>query len=254
MRFLSLFAGIGGFDLGLERAGMECAGQVELDEYCIKVLEKHWPNVKRMTDVTEVMGNEFGPVDLICGGYPCQPESSARQHKNQVTGFDDARWLWPEVNRILDKARPDWFVGENVFNHINMGLDKVLSDLEGLSYTARAFVIPAAAIGANHRRERVWILANANSKRWQGLEDGVANRCSGLPIPGLEQGRLYKQDNLPLPMDGGYCNPSSGVQRNDNGLSEGMDRLKCLGNAVVPQIPEIIGRAILAAEGKTLTD
>ena len=248
LKVLDLFSGIGGFSLGLERTGgFETVAFCEIDKFCQKVLKKHWPDVPIYNDV-RILEHD-GPVDIITGGYPCQPESNARQHQEQTVGIDDTRWLWPEVDRLLDVFRPDWFVGENVYNHINMGLDIVLAALEGKNYTTRAFIIPAASVGATHRRDRVWICANSNSKRRDGLDKSIKNRCSRFSVPRMEQRRVYRPDNISVPLAQRYNNPRSGIFRNDDGLSEGMDRLKGLGNAVVPQIPEMIGNAILLAEG-----
>jgi len=156
MRFLSLFAGIGGFDLGLERAGMECAGQVEIDKFCLRVLKHHWPDVKRVEDIRNVTGLEFGTVGLVCGGFPCQPFSCAGKRKGKA----DDRYLWPEMLRVIQVYRPAWVLGENVAGIIGVELDKVLSDLEGIGYkTAPPFIIPACAVDAPHRRDRVWIVA-----------------------------------------------------------------------------------------------
>ena len=143
----------------------------EIEPFPRKVLAKHWPNVPCFEDVRKLMRQDIdGPIDLICGGYPCQPFSTAGQR----LGKEDDRHLWPEVNRLLDEFRPTWFIGENVAGHISMGLDDVLSDLENKGYTARTFVIPACAVDAKHRRDRVWIVANSGIGRcgepgeWKG--------------------------------------------------------------------------------------
>ena len=154
MRFGSLFAGIGGFDLGLERAGMTPAWQVEIDDYCNRVLEKHWPDVRRYRDVKEVGKHNLEPVDLICGGFPCQPYSVAGKRK----GAEDDRNLWPDYLRIVRELRPTWVVGENVPGIIPMYFDTVLSDLEGEEYTCWTFNIPACAVDAPHRRERIFVV------------------------------------------------------------------------------------------------
>ena len=125
VRVGSLFAGIGGFDLGLERAGFEIAWQVEIDGYCQRVLAKHWPNVQRYGDIKTIDWGTIEPVDLVCGGFPCQPFSLAGQRR----GTADDRYLWPEVVRCLGTLRPTWFLGENVPGIIRMELDTVLSDL-----------------------------------------------------------------------------------------------------------------------------
>ena len=235
---------MGGFALGLERAGgFETVAFCEIEEFPQKVLKKHWPNVPIFNDVRTLEYD--GSVDIITAGYPCQPDSNARVHKNQITGTDDSRWLWPEVDRLLAKYRPAWFIGENVFNHINMGLDKVLYDLESQGYATRAFIISAACVGANHKRQRIWILAYANGIGRHSLEDGWKEGCPGINFQNMEQRCVYRPDSLSVHMGTRYSKPRSGLCRNDDGVSEGMDRLKGLGNAVLPQIPEIIGRAII---------
>ena len=162
LRYLSLFSGVGGFDLGFDRAGMVCVGQVEIDDYCRRVLAKHWPDVKRMGDIREVRGDEFGTIDVICGGFPCQPHSLAGKRK----GAADDRNLWPEYRRLVAAIRPSWVVGENVPGIQTTILDDVLSDLEHLEYTAAAISVPACALDAPHRRERVFIVAyTERSKR-----------------------------------------------------------------------------------------
>jgi len=157
MQVLSLCSGIGGMDLGLERAGMEIVGQVEIDPFCLKILAKHWPDVKRMENVFDVKGDEFGEIDLICAGFPCQPYSCAGKRR----GAEDDRAIWPEIFKIVKATKPDWCIFENVPGIINMALDQVLSDLEDQGYTCQAFIIPACGVDAPHRRDRVWIVANS---------------------------------------------------------------------------------------------
>src|SRR5579859_1291227 len=165
LRFLSLCSGIGGIDLAAEWAGMEIVGQVEIDPYCRKVLAKHWPDVKRVGDVRKVWGYDFGSVDVIGAGFPCQPASVAGQRR----GAADTRWLWPEVLRVIQVYEPAWVVLENVPGLISLGLDDVLNDLDAAGYEAWPLVFPAAAIGAPHLRERIFVVAHANqhSGRWQ---------------------------------------------------------------------------------------
>ena len=155
MKFVSLFAGIGGIDLGLERAGMTCVGQVEWEAYPQAVLEKHWPDVPRIGDVRDFDGTEFGEFDLLAGGYPCQPFSVAGSRK----GKDDIRHLWPEVHRIIRRVRPRYVLLENVTGHLSLGFGDVLGDLAACGYDAEWDCIPAAAVGAPHRRDRVFIVA-----------------------------------------------------------------------------------------------
>ena len=142
---LDLFSGIGGFSLGLERAGMRTVAFCENDLFCQKVLAKHWP--------------DRGTVELICGGFPCQPFSVAGDKR----GAEDDRALWPEMLRVIREVGPAWVIGENVAGIINMELDNVLSDLEDSGYSCQTFVIPACAVDARHKRDRVWIMAYANS-------------------------------------------------------------------------------------------
>jgi DNA (cytosine-5)-methyltransferase 1 len=177
VRFLSLFSGIGGFDLGLERAGMTCVGQVEWEPYCQAVLKHHWPHVKQMGDIRDVKEDSFGPVDLICGGFPCQPFSVAGKQR----GKDDNRYLWPEMFRVIRTYRPTWVLGENVPGIVKMALDQVLADLEGEGYAVQAFLIPACGVDAPHRRERVWIVAwNAQSHTGDTLSR-IWKRASAIP-------------------------------------------------------------------------
>jgi DNA (cytosine-5)-methyltransferase 1 len=166
VRVLDLFSGIGGFSLGLERAGMKTVAFCEIEPFCRAVLKKHWPDVPQFEDVRKLRGEDVGPVDLVCGGYPCQPFSTAGKRG----GAEDDRHLWPEMRRIISECRPDWVLAENVAGHITLGLDEVLSDLDALGYASRAFVIPACAVDAPHRRDRVWIVANANSQGLEGRE------------------------------------------------------------------------------------
>ena len=162
MKVLDLFSGIGGFSVGLEKAGFETVAFCEIEEYPRGVLAKHWPDTPIYGDVRKLTGKQLradGIVpDVIVGGYPCQPFSLAGVRR----GEEDDRHLWPEVRRLVNEIRPAWCIFENVAGHISMGLDEVLSDLEAEDYAARPFVIPACGVDAPHRRDRVWIVAHAN--------------------------------------------------------------------------------------------
>ena len=159
IKVLDLFSGIGGFSLGLERAGMETVAFCEIDPFCQKVLNKHWPDIPIYEDVRTIKDEYDGEaIELISGGYPCQPFSVAGMQK----GKDDDRHLWPAMFDCVKHFRPRWVIGENVAGHINLGLDCVLSDLESEGYETRTFVIPACSVNAPHRRDRVWIIAYAS--------------------------------------------------------------------------------------------
>lgn len=157
---LSLFSGIGGLDLAAEWAGIETIGQCEWADYPTKVLEKHWPDIPRWKDIRTLTGESFyertglRTVDVISGGFPCQPFSVAGKQR----GKEDDRYLWPEMVRVIKELRPTWIVGENVAGIIRMALPDILSELEACGYRTRAFLVPACAVGARHRRYRVAIV------------------------------------------------------------------------------------------------
>ena len=170
LRHLDLFSGIGGFSLGLEATGgFETVAFCDIEEFPRKVLQKHWPGVKQYEDIKELNYEKLKsdgllPIDIITGGYPCQPFSIAGRKK----GEKDPRHLWPEYFRLIKELRPTWVIGENVSGHIKLGLDTVLENLESEGYSVRTFSISASSIGANHQRERIWIVANTNSSRNKG--------------------------------------------------------------------------------------
>ena len=170
-----LFAGIGGFSLGLQRAGFEIAWQVEIDEWCRKVLAKHFPHAKRLGDIRNAGKHNLSPVDLVCGGFPCQPFSTSGKRE----GAEDDRYLWPEMLRVISELKPSWVVAENVHG-LTTGkmapvFEQVLSDLENEGYEVQSFIIPACGVDAPHRRYRVWIVAYSPSKRrrFEGSAKGI---------------------------------------------------------------------------------
>lgn len=225
LKVLDLFSGIGGFSLGLERtSGFETVAFCEIDPYCRKVLAKHWPGVPIHEDVRELTSDDVGPIDVICGGFPCQDISLA----GKGAGLEGARsGLWSEIARLAGELRPRYVLVENVTALLNRGMDKVLGDLAALGYDAEWNCIRAADVGLPHARERLFIVAYADSVRELQPDRSVIN----------ERRRLldcFQEDVWPL------CN--SGRSRGCNGFSSRMDML---GNAVVPQIPEILGNAIL---------
>ena len=261
MKVGSLFSGIGGFDLGLERAGMEIAWQVEIDDYCRKVLAKHWPNVPRYGDIREC--RNLGAVDLVCGGFPCQPFSTA----GKQSGKEDHRYLWPEMLRVIQDTKSRWVIGENVPGIIHLELDNVLSDLEGIGYATWTAIIPAVGVDARHKRDRVWIVAysesngnmrepgdvrKTNGGSWEPLQR-FADRASNVSD---SNGSGFKEQRSTFAAHEEHetierrCQwePEPGMGRVAYGISHRVDRVKGLGNAVVPKIPEIFGRLILEIE------
>ena len=317
LTFGSLFAGIGGFDLGLERAGMTCAWQVEREPYAVRVLEKHWPNVRRHDDVCTFPPAEGDwSVDLICGGFPCQDISVA----GKGLGLAGARsGLWHQMHRIIGEIRPRFVLVENVAALLGRGMGTVLGDLSEIGYDAEWHVIPASAVGAPHRRERVWIVAYAEcvgreqqhqpamlrGRQDQTKQIGLGSGDVAHPISEPDALRRHSQ-NCQTTVAGGRCNargsqcdcgprcegqagqgacdvadaagdgrkqgkpngrrgseraqawkehrPGSGdrwwavepdVGRVAHGVPSRVDRLRGLGNAVVPQIVELIGRRII---------
>jgi len=236
MRLLDLFSGIGGFSLGLERAGMRTVAFCELDPFARAVLKKHWPDVPQFADVRRLTGEQVGTVDVVAGGYPCQPYSAAGKRD----GARDDRHLWPEMRRLVGELRPRWVIGENVAGHITLGLDQVLTDLDGLGYTSRAFVIPACAVDAPHKRERVWIVAHAFGERGRGGNDTRQDA-----IHADARSKTFGAGG-----NGGGWATEPGVGRVANGISNRVDRLRGLGNSIVSQIAEEIGKAIMRIENE----
>ena len=303
--FGSLFAGIGGIDLGLERAGWTCRWQVEWDEWCQRVLAKHWPDIPRYGDITAVDWSGVERVDLLAGGFPCQPFSLAGKRQ----GKSDDRWLWPAFADAIRALRPGYVLVENVPGLLagHGGMGAVLGDLADLGYDARWDSIPAAAVGAPHLRYRVWIvahsqsdgqpfggtrhsgchadpsgrvvlwpepsrdgpdhgtLANADRPRLEGRQ--VQPECAGEWSAGtcgladadgdlkhrrrvdVEMGRRWESGEALAPYDAGRSQwrTEPDVGRVAHGVPSRVDRLRGLGNAVVPQVVEVIGRQLLAS-------
>jgi DNA (cytosine-5)-methyltransferase 1 len=154
-RVVEVCAGIGGFSLAAEWAGWELVGHVEIDPFCERVLKARWPDVVHVGDIYDCRGDEFGPVDVLVGGIPCQPFSVAGRQK----GERDPRHLWPEFKRLVEVIRPEWVVVENVSGFVRMALDAVWADLEDSGYAVGASVLPACGVDAPHRRDRVWVVA-----------------------------------------------------------------------------------------------
>lgn len=256
MNALSLFSGIGGLDLAAEWAGFKTVAFCEQNEFCQKVLRKHWPGAKIYDDVRTIDTSELPRIELLHGGYPCQPFSVA----GRQLGRHDDRHLWPAMFEVVQRKKPTWVVAENVKGHITLGLDEVLRDLESAGYAARTFVIPACAIGANHTRERVFTVAHAagdglndregsastkaaDGNEAQGQDEaGDAERCSRVRA-GLEW-RSHEAWGWRV---------KPGIRRVANGIPDRLDRLKSLGNAVVPQQAYPIFAAIAETYNTELT-
>ena len=285
LKVLDLFSGIGGMSLGLEMTGgFETVAFCERDAYCKSILRQHWPTTPIYGDVKELHYDQ--PVDVICGGYPCQPFSQAGQRR----GDQDDRHLWPEMARIIDETRPTWVLAENVAGHVSLGLDQVLSDLEARNYTWGAYIIPAVAVNAHHRRDRVWIIAHSDGKgepdvavdenprsrqldvadadnrsgRWREERQPQGDRQLGVrgedvaDAIGTRSQRAWHEQRearnararQPFKLGSGQARlweTEPVVGRVAHGVSARVDRIKALGNSVVPQVVAQIGRAILEA-------
>ena len=285
MKVLDLFSGIGGFSLGLEWAGMSTVAMCEKDPYCRKILAKHWPHLTIHEDIRNLDGNQYADsIDVVCGGFPCQPFSVAGKQR----GSDDDRHLWPEMLRVIQESRPRWVIGENVLGFTNMALDDVQADLEREHYTVRKFVLPAVAVDAHHRRDRIFIIAYANSpaiwdiseRQAQGRNHLQAGRQAFTPHHGASQSLAYSNDTRIQGSEKPRSHEEIGKESNDHhvercgsssvrlsntqrqtcwlpepnvgrvahGVPNRVDRIKGLGNAVVPQLIQAIGELVLAAD------
>ena len=267
---LDLFAGIGGFSLGLERTGgFETVAFCEIDPYCRAVLRKHWPNVRQFEDVRTLTAADVGPVDVISGGFPCQDISNAGKR----AGIEGERsGLWSEYARLIGELRPRFVIVENVAALLGRGLGRVLGDLAAIGFDAEWHCIPASAVGAPHRRDRLWIIAYAAGGGPQGgciapsngkgsgpraftKFTGVCDGDGGEVVADATGAKLQGVGAVKGGQQGGFANSSWWVTEPDvgrvaNGVPSRVDRLRALGNAVVPQVVEIIGCAILQAQGR----
>ena len=328
LKLLDLFSGIGGFSLGLESTGgFETIAFVEKDDFCQKVLKKHWPNTTIEGDIRNVKGDKY-EADVITGGFPCQPFSVAGKRK----GVDDDRYLWDETIRVVRECKPRWFIGENVEGLININngvvLRQVQTDLEKEGFEVQCLVIPASGIGAWHQRKRIWIMAHSNSnghrnkigrgngekeeiqnqhrqndstsrkssgtssirktsieyvsnpngnrKKWNKSKDGkrwwFESFNNSKDVPNSDSERLEGHRNKQQLQENGREKHSIGNSNDEtkeswwqtqsricgvpNGVSFELDkgrnnRIKSLGNSIVPQIVRELGFAILEAEKNT---
>ena len=274
---LSLFSGIGGLDLAAEWAGFRTVGQCEWADFPHAVLQKHWPDVPKWRDIRTLTKEEFRErtglesVTVLSGGFPCQPFSTAGKRR----GKEDDRYLWPEMLRVIQEIRPAWVVGENVAGLVSMELDTVLSDMEGIGYACQTLIIPACAVDAPHRRDRCAILAHAqciglrqdgdksyphiqrnDSASEQGWRSELRSTgCSSGDVPDTNRLRLEeswmqgcsKESAMPVANDNRWS-AEPDVGRVAHGIPHRVDRLRCLGNAVVPQQFYPVFRAIADIE------
>lgn len=275
MKVLDLFSGIGGFSLGLERAGMETIAFCEIDESCRNILRKHWPEIIIYKDVKQINNDFirsgvhkiFGTIDVICGGFPCQDISIAGQKK----GLKGERsGLWKEFKRIIKEVKPRYAIIENVANLRSNGLTEVIKDLWSIGYGCEWHIISARSAGAPHLRERIWIIAYPDSSRLERLriservqEKHSSDNSSHDSTSNSYDFRFWKPFASEKEKSEWWAKAAlsvshwkeaqSIVRGVDDGLPRGMDkgrreRIKQLGNSVVPQIPELIGRAIMEYE------
>ena len=315
---IDLFSGIGGFALACRWAGIETIAFCEIEKYAQRVLRKNFPGIRIFEDVRQFPATEFREPFLLTGGYPCQPFSQAGKRR----GAEDDRHLWPSMFGIIRTSRPTWILAENVAGHVTLGLDEVLADLESEDYAVQPIIVPACAVDAPHRRDRVWILANAKSDGLQGRtqskdgeryfeQDGTTDKPSGTSggdssrilgnakrdsegrAYGSESGRskrerkdenIIKWDevgrdfgnasseiafadsnrrrcekreserkplsdfNLKSESDGRYWGAEPNLGRVAHGIPRRVDRLRGLGNAIVPQVAYEIIKAMIEAD------
>lgn len=233
----SLFAGIGGFDLGLERAGFEIKWQVEIDPFCRAVLAKHWPNVRRYEDVRTVGASNLERVNVVCAGFPCQDISSNNQYKRGISG--DKSGLFHQAVRVAVELGSEYLLLENVSDLLVRGMGTVLGELAASGFDAEWECVPAALFGLPQPRWRVFIIAYP---RRSGCE-ASDKRVKGGPLAGVR----CDYDRL----DAAEHQVAQGIARfggMDDGLPRGMDRVAACGNSIAPAIAEWLGRRILEAE------
>lgn len=258
---LDLFSGIGGFSLAASWTGqIETVAFCEIDKYCQKVLQKNFPGIPIIENIKDLKNEkQYGAIDIITGGFPCQPFSVAGKQR----GKEDDRYLWPEMFRIIQEFRPTWVIGENVTGFVNLGLEQAILDLESEGYEVQTFNIPACAKDAPHQRKRIWIIAHSSTQRLSFAtreklsgfreKEEKLTWCESCRIPAKKRGVLRDTNELDddKPGYGASKIPKfktsviskmptwqseSGICRVANGVSNRTHRLKGLGNAIVPQV------------------
>jgi DNA (cytosine-5)-methyltransferase 1 len=259
---LDLFSGIGGFALAARWNGYRTVGFCDNEPYAQAVLKKHWPDVPCHKDIREVRGELYAGVTLLTGGFPCQPFSLAGKQR----GTADDRYLWPEMLRVIREAGPTWIVGENVAGIVNMALDQVHADLEAEGYEVESVIVPACAVDAPHRRDRVWIIARdmadtnggqfskceSERKSVQMFSESSQRICdvANAKESGLEgwniQGASHMEGRFREGCGAVQTNwlPEPNVGRVAHGVPNRVAKLRGLGNAIVPQVASEIIRCI----------
>lgn len=240
MKYGSLFTGIAGLDRGLDKAGMECRWQCEIDLYALSILKREYPKVKRYGRIEEVNWAEAERTDVVCGGFPCQGISSSGKKEGLA---DHRSGLWFQFLTCIRHVRPEYVVVENVSAILVRGIGTVLGSLAEIGYDAEWHCLPAAVFGSPQRRDRCFIIAYPDSRRFKRGE----KRHRQGPI--LERWNYH--DGLAL-AERRARDASSGICRVDDGVPNRVHRLRCLGNAIYPDVAEFIGRAIML-DRKTLT-
>ena len=265
---IDLFSGIGGFALAAKWNGYRTVAFCDNEPYAQAVLKRHWPEVPCHKDIREVQGKLYTGATLLTGGFPCQPFSVAGKQR----GKDDNRYLWPEMCRVIHEARPAWIIGENVAGIVNLALDTVCADLEAEGYEVEPIIIPACAVDAPHRRDRVWIIARnvADTNSWrlegtdkEGWDSGNVKRGCGFDgkealantinkgLQGAELCKAFGESEGASRSASecfgieGLCWPTEpDVGRVAHGIPNRVAKLRGLGNAIVPQVAAEIIRCI----------
>jgi len=234
VRHLDLCSGIGGFALACRMVGgIETVGFCERDTFCQAVLKKHWPAVPICDDIFKLQGKDYENIDILTAGFPCQPYSVSGKRN----GAKDYRAIWPQVHRAIREVRPRWIIGENVAGIINMDLNRIIADLEEAEYSVEVFVIPACAVGAKHRRERAWIVANST-----GFNETQVVEEAGIPVQPRRDSMLARVQ--PFRWEGNQHSMAGMF----HWIPYRMDRIKGIGNAIVPQVASEILRCIQEIE------
>ena len=264
---LDLFSGIGGFALAARWNGIQTLGFCEYNPKARRILAKNFPGVPIHDDVRTLDPKQYEGTTLITGGYPCQPFS----HAGKRNGESDDRHLWPEMRRIIEGARPRYVLAENVAGHVTLGLDSVLSDLESLGYACWSAIIPACAVDARHRRDRVWIVGYANGAGCGESHAQVAGWAAEQPDRNGEPDTNTEREQREGSSQGAdtgdaavswesgrvggeraRCEwpPEPGMDRVAHGIPGRVDRLHGLGNAIVPQVAAEIIRALRICDAR----